>query len=329
MRLLASDLDSEFKRLLGARAVQRVDIATAWATDGPALDALERAAKRRKIGVRALVGVEGGHTTPTALKRLSKLGSVRLVDGGNRLFHVKLYLFHTRNTSFLWIGSANFTGRGFESNEEVLFETKDAEEAVDWFKSRWQEIDAAASRKRLRQYCENWEPPARPQRGVDDEDDDEAVPSDNNADDRIVFVQEGKRPPPRVEGRNNKRWPARGLVKVAGKSIQYTSAQEAVILVFEELQRRDEDFLPRCGEDVRFGGGKRRFVAPTEEGLGTKANRKHAVELENGWWMSTHTRTLDKWQLIEWGADVAGLQQVDVEGKRWQAEKSSSMEVGF
>ena len=328
MRLLASDLDSEFERLLRARAVQRVDIATAWATDGPALDALERAAKRRKIGVRALVGVEGGHTTPTALKRLSELGSVRLVDGGNRLFHVKLYLFHTRNTSFLWIGSANFTGRGFESNEEVLFETKDAEEAVDWFKSRWQEIDAAASRKRLRQYCENWEPPARPQRGVDDEDDDEAVPSDNNADDRIVFVQEGKRPPPPVEGGNNKRRPACGSVEIAGKSIRYPSAQKAVILVFEELQRRDKDFLPKCGEDVRFGGGKNRFVASSKKGLGTEAYQKDAVQLENRWWMSTQTQTREKWKFIELGAEIAGL-RVTVKGKRWQAEANAKVKVGF
>lgn len=120
MGLLTGSLDSKFERLVNDERIDRVDIATAWATDGPGLDALEKAAKRRNMKVRALVGIAGDHTTPTALKRLCKLGSVRLIYGGS-LFHVKLYVFHRRRTSVAWIGSANFTGPGFKSNEEIIF----------------------------------------------------------------------------------------------------------------------------------------------------------------------------------------------------------------
>lgn len=130
MRLLTTGIDSEFACVLKDKRVQRVDIATAWATDGPGLDALEKAAKQRKIRIRALVGIAGGHTTRSALKRLCKLGEVRLVDG-NGLFHVKLYLFHRASTSSAWIGSANFTGPGFKKNEEILLETTNTAEVVD------------------------------------------------------------------------------------------------------------------------------------------------------------------------------------------------------
>ena len=88
MRLLTAKLDSEFARILSDKRVLRVDIASAWATEGPALDSLEEASKQRGIQVRALVGVAGGHTNPRALQRLAELGEVRLVDGGSGLFHV-------------------------------------------------------------------------------------------------------------------------------------------------------------------------------------------------------------------------------------------------
>ena len=245
MRLLTGFLTRSFAGLLADKRIQRVDIATAWATDGPGLDSLEAA----NVKVRTLVGIAGGHTTPTALERLGKLGDVRLVDDGGSLFHVKLYLFHGRRTSFAWTGSANFTRSGFEKNEELLFEVADATEAVAWFENRWQEVDAAQSRKRLDEYCRTWKRPPRPLPGVDD-------------DRWIVFTQEGARPPPRVAGGNNKRIPAKGRVKIAGKEFSYKSAQRAAILVFTELQRRDRSFLAKCEKDPRFSTGRRKLIAP-------------------------------------------------------------------
>lgn len=162
MRLLTAELASKFARVLKDKRVRRVDIATAWATEGPALDSLEEATKQRNVRVRALVGVAGGHTSPDALKRLCKLGEVRLADGGSGLFHVKLYLFRGRRTSIAWVGSANFTNPGFEKNEEVLLETTDTADVAEWFENRWEGIDGKQSRRRLQEYCKTWERPATP-----------------------------------------------------------------------------------------------------------------------------------------------------------------------
>ncbi len=325
MRLLTAGIDSEFARVLKDKRVQRVDIATAWATEGPGLNALERAVKRQKVRVRALVGIAGGHTTPDALKRLCKLGKVRLVDD-NRLFHVKLYLFRRANTSSAWIGSANFTGRGFRKNEEVLLETTNAAEAVDWFKNRWKEVDADWSRRRLKEYRKTWKPPATPP--PDGVDEPNAHRDDmDDVDDRIVFVQKGKRPLPRVEGAP-KGENLSGTVRVAGKNYPYESAQEAQKLVFDELQRRDKSFLRRCNKDSRFHRQTTHFIARSEEGLGgSERYRKFAQEIGSGWWMAAQTTTPEKWKLILWAAENAGL-RVDVEGKYWRRE-GYNRDVGF
>ena len=316
MRLLTAGIDSEFARVLKDKQVQRVDIATAWATEGPGLDALEKAAKRRKVRVRALVGIAGGHTTPSALERLCKLGKVRLVEG-NGLFHVKLYLFHRASTSSAWIGSANFTGPGFEKNEEMLLKTTDTTEAVDWFKSRWKEIDAGWSRQRLKEYCKTWKPPATP------------APDDVDTDDRIVFIQKGERPPPLARGDQTGTRP-RGTVVVSGRSFPYKSAQQAQKLVFDELQRRDESFLDRCNEDPRFHRPQTHFIAQNKKDLGTEHFAKDAKEIGEWGWMSVQTQTQEKWELIQWAAEVAKLRvEVKRPGKLWKAEARPRVKVGF
>ena len=330
MRLLTAEIDSEFARVLKNKRVQRVDIATAWATEGPGLDALERAAKRRKktkgkgkgkVRVRALVGIEGDHTTPDALKRLCELGEVRLIDD-NRLFHVKLYLFHRANTSSAWIGSANFTGRGFRKNEEVLLETTNAAEAVDWFKNRWKKVDADWSRRRLEEYCKTWKPPTTPPPdGVDE-------PTHLGADDRIIFVQKGGRPPPLDKGGKKGTRP-RGTVIVAGQSFPYRSAQQAMKIVLDELQRRDDSFLGKCDKDEEFHRDMTHFIARTKEGLGTRHFRRYAKKIGDGWgWMSTQTQTQEKWELIQRAAKNAKL-RVKVKGEYWEAESNARVKVGF
>ena len=285
--------------------------------------ALEKVARRRKVRVRALVGIEGGHTTPDALKRLCELGKVRLIDD-NRLFHVKLYLFRRANTSSAWIGSANFTGRGFRKNEEALIETTNAAEAVDWFKNRWKKVDADWSRRRLEEYCKTWKPPTTPPPdGVDE-------PTRVGADDRIVFVQKGDRPTLFVEGDRKGKEP-QGTVVVAGTSFEYGSAQQAQKIVFDELQRRDKSFLCRCDKDPRFHKRKRHFIARKRKDLGTPHSEKYANRIGDRWgWMSAQTQTQEKWQLIQWAAEVAKL-RVEVKrlGKLWKAETKARVKVGF
>ena len=142
-----------------------MDLASAWATEGApegdAVDALERASDRG-LKVRALVGLHHNITTPSALARLREIGELRVVDGG-RLFHPKVYLFrHEGGGGFAWIGSANFTGKGFgvdgQRNEEVMFETQAIRDVAKWFKCRWEQA-GTLDEGTLEKYCKEYRPP--------------------------------------------------------------------------------------------------------------------------------------------------------------------------
>ena len=111
--LTGENLLSEFSKRLESSI--RVDIATAWATEGDALSALKESTRRTSdpVKVRAMVGLHGSTTTPAALKTLKQIGALRVVPG-EPLFHAKVYIFHHRSGNQLtWIGSANLTGKGF------------------------------------------------------------------------------------------------------------------------------------------------------------------------------------------------------------------------
>lgn len=330
MRVLTKGLDKELTELLRTGQVSKVDIATAWATEGGALDALEEHKKRCKgrLTVRTMAGFAGNHTTPGALKRLAKLGKVRLVHGDNGIFHVKLFLFAGSRGSYAWVGSANFTGPGFESNEELLYQTKETEKLQEWFDRRWAEIGAQPDQPSS--YCENWEPPGVPMRGVSPKEPRQPPEQEvNDAPNVIVFVQEGTRPPADIEG-NTHRAPAEGVVGIGGERLRYESAQECLKVVLEALQQRDRRFLRKCEKDSRFHkrGGNNHYIARNKAGLGSEHFQKYPLTMDNGWFLSTQTQNQEKWKLILAAADVAGL-EVRVDGKMWQAERRSKREVGF
>ena len=161
-RLLTTDkLLPAFKDNL--RESTRVDIASAWATEGGedgALAWLERWARNRpRRSVRAIVGLWRGITTPDALRTLDSIGKLRLVDRSAN-FHPKVFVFHKEGgKSVAWVGSANFTGGGFGQNEEVVLETGKTKRIVEWFDKRWK-VCGALNRKQLKDYCRDWCPPA-------------------------------------------------------------------------------------------------------------------------------------------------------------------------
>ena len=70
MRVSTDGLDKELAQLLKKRRVSKVDIATAWATESGALEALEEHGKRRKgkLVVRTIAGHSGNRTTPERSK---------------------------------------------------------------------------------------------------------------------------------------------------------------------------------------------------------------------------------------------------------------------
>ena len=116
---------------------KRLDLVSAWATEHDGLRLLEERAEQG-LQVRAIVGLWNYITEPKALRRLDRLGKLRLAGGGRR-FHPKVYIFRGTNKSVAWIGSANFTCRGFGGNEEVLFETSNTEAVGCWFNQLWEE----------------------------------------------------------------------------------------------------------------------------------------------------------------------------------------------
>ncbi len=115
----------------------RLDLVSAWATEHSGLRLLEERAKQG-LRVRAIVGLWNYITEPEALRRLDRLGKLRLAGGGRR-FHPKVYLFRGKSRTVAWVGSANFTAGGFAINEEAVFESEDTDSVKRWFKNLWRE----------------------------------------------------------------------------------------------------------------------------------------------------------------------------------------------
>ena len=118
----------------------RVDLALAWVTENKGFRALHERAS--SLEIRAVVGFSGSHnniTQPAALKTLSAMGQLRRTAVNSPLFHPKVYIFRGAEKSVAWIGSANFTGGGFEKNEEMLLETSDTEDVECWFDRLWKQ----------------------------------------------------------------------------------------------------------------------------------------------------------------------------------------------
>lgn len=159
MLLTTKQLKFRFEENL--RSAGRVYIASAWATQSWALNRLCEVANDTKLQIRSIIGTYGSATDPDALGRLNNIGELRLVNNQRFLFHPKVYIFIGNEQSCAWIGSANFTSGGFESNEEVVYETSYIDPVIEWFSRRWAEC-VELPENAIEDYC------ARRQReGVD------------------------------------------------------------------------------------------------------------------------------------------------------------------
>ncbi len=181
MFLTTSELSSKFEHRLSY--ADRVDIATAWATRGPVLDMLCKAAEESGLRVRAIVGTYGNATDPDALVRLDQIGKLRLVEGNGAMFHPKVYIFRGRRNR-AWIGSANFTGAGFSSNEEAVYQTKNVDRTLKWFNRRWNSCDKLAPGA-IEIYRERYQRKgmSKSLRGL-------VLPKTSGADGRVAYLEE-------------------------------------------------------------------------------------------------------------------------------------------
>ena len=284
----------------------RVDIASAWATQGPALDAMQEAFKRAKrvrkpFDVRAIIGLRHQVTTPDALKTLREIGELRLVDG-HRLFHPKVYIFHKKEgRSAAWVGSANFTGKGIghaekDVNEEIVFETQCVRKIADWFERRWEEI-GCLDEELLSNYSENYEPPGKGRL-------DERPESGS----RIIFRSHGKR--------SGRHYGICRFVSSSGSSKKdYGTHQEALEIVLRKLSRNFQD--ERLLESIERDGykiGRKPLLAADKDRLYRKPSQQQRHKprcLEpSGWWIYLDTSSEQKREFIKRAAELANVQIV-------------------
>ena len=332
----------EFRRRV--EEADQIDIVTAWATDCEALEALAEA----NCDVRAIVGLSNRITVPSALETLRDRGDVKVVDPPSGIFHPKVYIFWSGPKTLGWTGSANFSKGGFSSNYELVLETTSLSASstlTKWFDGLWdQPCCKLLTDELLNDYRRrfNEKPGLEPGVPLDvsrgSATGKQAVAKGEDSK-RIVIVQHGVRPPPKVSG-NIKGKEAKGQVTVAGESYPYSSATTCMKLVLEKLQEQDSGFLEKCWDDSRFHrkGRRTHFVARTKAELGSEGFRKYAIPMDNDWWLPTQTQTQEKWKVVEAAADVAGMEIVhrakgqhgrEVKGKFWQAEKDARKLVGF
>lgn len=159
MPLIASgQLLTRFIELLNDST--HVDIAVAWVGPGLAVDALIEQARHTQI--RLAVGLSGNATEPATLRRLMEQENVQLrvvpaPRGG--IFHPKFYRFRSQRSAVCWIGSVNFTRRGFGANAELVKEFRDRDDAGGtWFEALWQGLDADPG-PAIDHYEEHYNPP--------------------------------------------------------------------------------------------------------------------------------------------------------------------------
>ncbi|MBE0581266.1 phospholipase D family protein [Devosia sp.] len=136
------------------RDATAIDIATAWASPGQAMDAvLERAGS---IPLRAIVGIAGWATHPSALRAFAEGGHLRIPTKAP-LFHPKVILFHHGERTTAWIGSANLTRSGYQQNREVMFEVAEGHGIRQWFDEIWASLPHDPSDV-VDDYEANWRP---------------------------------------------------------------------------------------------------------------------------------------------------------------------------
>lgn len=97
---------------------------------------------------------------------------------------------------------------------------------------------------------------------------------------------------------------------ISGKEHQFTTASKAMAIVFRELARKDPSFLERCARDPRAQGRTRRRIGRTPAELYPNNKKFWSAheKLPGGWVIATHLSNADKRRVIEFAAQVAGLQ---------------------
>jgi hypothetical protein len=131
-----------------------IDLATAWASPGQAMDIVIKRAGA--VPLRAIVGIAGWATHPSALRRFAEAGEVRIPTKAP-LFHAKVVLFHLPDNTIAWIGSANLTRSGYQQNLEIMLEIGQSDEIREWFNNVWASLPEESDDV-IDKYGREWRP---------------------------------------------------------------------------------------------------------------------------------------------------------------------------
>ena len=121
----------------------RACIAVGLISEGKAKE-IDKFSKKYDVYVRLIVGIDMPTSNETLIFLLNAEANnenlrVRYYHEKN-FFHPKVYLFKNENKSRVYVGSANYTERGFSSNAELTLQTKNIAECKkinNWFNDLW------------------------------------------------------------------------------------------------------------------------------------------------------------------------------------------------
>ena len=104
-----------------------------------------------------------------------------------------------------------------------------------------------------------------------------------------------------------------GELVILGKSFHYGTASEAMVRVFQELERRKPGFCQRFYNDSRNHGRTRRIIAQDARRLYDHVDlKKYHKRIAGNWVISTNNSKLATEKIIRIAAEVAGLRDIIV-----------------
>jgi hypothetical protein len=133
----------------------KVCIAIGLISEGKAKE-IGRLARKYNADIYLIVGIDMP-TPNSALQALMKAESnnknlkVRYYSEDN-FFHPKVFLFKKRNKMVAYVGSANYTERGFSSNSELTLQTEDGVDCnrvKKWFNDLWKNASSPITKEMI------------------------------------------------------------------------------------------------------------------------------------------------------------------------------------
>ena len=304
-RLLTRNFVAEFEERVN-NALQ-VQIASAWMTENRALNAL---LAQGKCQVRAIIGIHGNATVPSSLELWARSfgwESLR-IGGATGVFHPKLFLFRRRRRpTMAWIGSANFTGGGMETNTELVLETDDRGAVAameEWFNKEWAALTGQDVEEVVAAYGRQWKRP------------------DPSLSELVLPGRTHQRPERRIQVRAERR---RKHELLCGKIIYDESDRETYQSAADGLRKllarladgREDEFLSACRLSAAFQVESGRYYVAkgrTKEEADSRGKVYYPsrtitrlLDLENSWswWISENSNNERKWSMAKAAVGVA------------------------